>query len=253
MVVDLFLVYSFIRRLVTPFNKWKAYEEGIIDEKGNILINRKKFTKKSQRDAFGVFDQLILNIKKLLSRLPGGSTRLASYAAALWLIKENEAYNDANILTENADLDDEFFDDAINRFLEEYGDIVSESEQKEMTSAGSGAVAGLGVGAQGEPGISKAASKKYKKKNFKDLVKTLEEDKMKKFSQFTADLNESTFKVGNIKLKSGETVRLTRDDVEALESMFKDIDKRNQANMEKDLMKNKKEFDEILKFAKEAL
>ena len=43
MVVDLFLVYQFIRRLATPFNKWKAYELGIIDDEGKVLIKRKDF------------------------------------------------------------------------------------------------------------------------------------------------------------------------------------------------------------------
>ena len=42
MVVDLFLVYQFIRRLATPFNKWDAYKEGVIDDKGNILIKKKR-------------------------------------------------------------------------------------------------------------------------------------------------------------------------------------------------------------------
>ena len=82
MVVDLFLVFSFIKRLVTPFEKWDAYKEGIIDKDGNILIKRKDYSKPAQRKAFGVFDQLILNVKKLLAKLPGGSTRLASYAVA---------------------------------------------------------------------------------------------------------------------------------------------------------------------------
>ena len=49
MVVDLFLVFQFIRKLVTPFNKWPAFEQGIIDEKGDILIKRKQFTKKASR------------------------------------------------------------------------------------------------------------------------------------------------------------------------------------------------------------
>ena len=61
MVVDLFLVYSFIKRLVTPFNKWEAYKLGIIDETGKILIKRKDFLKNDQKRAFGVFDQMILN------------------------------------------------------------------------------------------------------------------------------------------------------------------------------------------------
>lgn len=253
MVVDLFLVYSFIRRLVTPFERWDAYKEGIIDEKGNILISRKDFTTRAQRSAFGVFDQLILNIKKLLARLPGGTTRLASYAAALWLIRENETYANSNVLMEDLALNEAYFTEATDRFLAEYGDVIVESEQKEMTTAGSGAIAGLGVGPQGEPGVSKAASKRYKKKNLKDLIKQLEEAEMKKFSEFASDLKESKFKVGNLKLSSGQTVRLTRDDIEALESLMKGIDKRNQDKMLKDLMKNKKEFDEILKFAKEAM
>jgi hypothetical protein len=245
MIVDLFLVYSFVRRLVTPFEKWDAYKEGIIDKEGNILIPRKKLTKKSQRDAFGIFDQLILNIKKLLAKIPGGSTRLGSYAAALWLIKENEAYTASGILNENTDLDESFFNDAVARFLEEYGDIILESEQKEMTSAGSGAIAGLGVGPQGEPGITKTVQKKYKKKNFKELLKKLD--------QPTVGLKESTFKVGNLKLNSGENVILSQQDVKVLQSMFKNIDQRNQNKMKKDLMKNKKSFTEILTFAKEAL
>jgi hypothetical protein len=90
MVVDLYLVYSFIKRLITPFDKWEAYKEGVIDEKGNILVKRKDFTRIAQRQSFGIFDQMILNLKKLLAKLPFGSTRLASYAAALWLIKEEQ-------------------------------------------------------------------------------------------------------------------------------------------------------------------
>lgn len=90
MIVDLFLVFNFIKRLVTPFEKWEAYKEGIIDEKGNLLIKRKDFVKNSQKSAFGIFDQMILNMKKLLGKLPGGQTKLASYASALWLIREQQ-------------------------------------------------------------------------------------------------------------------------------------------------------------------
>ena len=65
MVVDLFLVFQFIKKLVTPFTKWPAFKLGIIDAKGNIVIRRKDFTKREQGAAFGVFDQLVGNIKKL--------------------------------------------------------------------------------------------------------------------------------------------------------------------------------------------
>jgi hypothetical protein len=118
MVVDLFLVYSFIRKLVTPFDQWEAYKLGIIDEKGNILIKRKDFLKKSQRDAFGIFDLMILNIKKLLAKVPGGQTRLASYAAALFLIKEWQHFSENSLLTE--DVDDDIIRLSVMKFNDEY-------------------------------------------------------------------------------------------------------------------------------------
>ena len=90
MIVDLYLVYSFIKRLSTPFEKWDAYKLGIIDEDGNILKKRKDLRTVKERDAFGLFDLMILKLKKLMSKVPGGSSRIASYAAALYLIKEHE-------------------------------------------------------------------------------------------------------------------------------------------------------------------
>jgi hypothetical protein len=118
MVVDLFLVYQFIRKLTTPFDKWEAYKLGIIDEKGNILIKRKDFLQAKQRKAFGIFDLMILNLKKLLAKVPGGSSRLASYAAALFLIKEFNEFSEDTLLTE--DLDDDIIEPALKRFKEDY-------------------------------------------------------------------------------------------------------------------------------------
>lgn len=118
MVVDLFLVYQFIRRLATPFNKWKAYELGIIDDEGKVLIKRKDFTQKAQRKAWGVYDIMIANIKKLLGKVPGGKTRLASYAAALFLIKEYKHFSDDSLLTE--DLTDEQLEESLALFEERY-------------------------------------------------------------------------------------------------------------------------------------
>ena len=170
MVVDLFLVYQFIRRLVTPFEKWEAYKLGIIDAKGNILIRRKDFTKIAERKAFGIFDRLVLNLKRLLGKLPLGQTRIASYAAALWLIKEEQRMLDAGLLNEDYELDDIEIETRLQAFLDEYGEIIAEANKNEMTGVGSGAIAGLGVGPQGEPGLTPAQQKKYKKKNFKQLM-----------------------------------------------------------------------------------
>ena len=34
---NVYFVYQFIKKLVTPFNKPRAFELGIIDEKGKVL------------------------------------------------------------------------------------------------------------------------------------------------------------------------------------------------------------------------
>ena len=175
MVVDLFLVFNFIKRLVTPFTKWEAYKEGIIDEKGNLLIKRKDFVKNSQKSAFGIFDQMILNLKKLLGKLPGGQTKLASYASALWLIREQQRIEATNYLTEESVEED--LGVALERFLSENETLIAEAAKREIdeepaNAVGGGNIAGLGIGPDGEPGVSKKNQKKHKKR-IRDIMGTV--------------------------------------------------------------------------------
>lgn len=164
-MVDIFLVYQFIKRLVTPFEKWEAFKLGIIDEKGNFLIKRKNFTTLKQQDAMGTFDVMILNLKKLLGKLPLGQTRLATYGAALWLIKEYNQFTDKeNLLTE--DLSDDIIEYSMEDFKAFLSILFSEEE---MMTAGSGQIAGIGIGPDGEPGFTPSQMKKYKKKAKKDF------------------------------------------------------------------------------------
>ena len=170
MIVDLFLVYQFIRRLATPFKEWEAYKLGIIDENGNVLKKRKDLTLASEKKAFGVFDVMILNIKKLVAKIPGGSTRLASYAAALYLIREWNHFSDSSMLTE--DISDQAIEESIKVFHDRYvnhiylQEIVNRKIHETPTvNVGSGAIAGLGVGPHGEPGLTPIQAKKYKNKN----------------------------------------------------------------------------------------
>lgn len=125
MVVDLFLVYQFVRKLTTPFEKWDAYKLGIIDKDGNVLKKRKTFTRKAETSAFGMFDVMILNIKKLLGKLPGGSSKIASYAAALFLIKEYKVFTDESML--NEDMTDDELNESLLSFNELYSYYITES------------------------------------------------------------------------------------------------------------------------------
>jgi len=131
--IDLFLVYHFLKRLATPFEQWQAFKLGIIDRSGKVIKPAATLKTPEEKNAWGYFDRMVANLKKLLAKVPGGSTRLASYAAALLLLKEQEKL-------------DKLSDDQMTELLEsEIANVV-----------GDGKVAGLGVGSQGEPpGIPK--------------------------------------------------------------------------------------------------
>ena len=83
--VDLIFIYQFLKRLTTPFNKTDAYKFGIIDERGKKIKDPET---KEEENSFGYFDRLVFNIKKVIEGIPGGRSKLASYAAALFLIRE---------------------------------------------------------------------------------------------------------------------------------------------------------------------
>lgn len=85
-VVDLILIYQFIKRLTTPFDKTEAFKLGIIDKSGKKI---KKPSTSEEQKAYGYFDRLVFNVKKLIELAPGGKSKLASYAAALFLIRES--------------------------------------------------------------------------------------------------------------------------------------------------------------------
>ena len=96
---DLVYTFRFLTLLVTPFDKTKAYEAGIIDENGK---RRKEFDKNKNsddyRNYYTPFHRLVFNVKRLMAKVPGGGSRLASYAAALYLIKENYSVSEKRIL-----------------------------------------------------------------------------------------------------------------------------------------------------------
>jgi|TARA_B110000902_G_scaffold123021_1_gene143903 hypothetical protein len=86
---DLFYAFRFLKLLVTPWDKTGAFEQGIIDENGKNLKKAKELTTPEEKEVYTVFHRLVFNLKRLLNKVPFGKSRLASYAAALFLIKEN--------------------------------------------------------------------------------------------------------------------------------------------------------------------
>ena len=86
-VGNIYFVYQFLKKLVTPFEKTKAFELGIIDKKGKLLKRKRDLETQEEKDSYTLSDRLIWNLKRLLGKIPGGKSRIASYAAALWLIR----------------------------------------------------------------------------------------------------------------------------------------------------------------------
>ena len=95
--VDLFVTYRFIKLLTTPFKKTDAFKLGIIDENGHRVMKQVTRSKKEPavplnndetKNAYTILHKLIFNIKKLFARVPGLRTKVGTYAAALFLLKD---------------------------------------------------------------------------------------------------------------------------------------------------------------------
>lgn len=166
MIVDLFLVYQFLRRLATPFEEWDAFKTGVIDERGNILKKRKDRLLVKERESFGLFDLMILKIKRLIEKVPGGKTRIASYAAALYLIKEDwesmsEEQLEASIEEYFSNL--ESIEESTDFKFELFSSLMDEDAP--ANAASSGSIAGMGYGGKDDVKVPRPAASKYKKKN----------------------------------------------------------------------------------------
>jgi len=128
-VLDIYLIYEFLRRLVTPFEKWDAYKAGVIDKDGKVILNKASRTP-AQEKTWGYYDKLLANLKKLLGKIPGGKTRIASFAAALLLLKEK-----------NLDPDDlEYLEECIEHYMVEAKTLI---EEVPVNNVGGGAISGI--------------------------------------------------------------------------------------------------------------
>ena len=91
--IDLFVTYRFIKLLVTPFNKTEAFKLGIIDDKGirQVVPGTDKPTPLNlvkERNAYTVLHKLVFNIKRIFAKVPGLGSKVGTYAAALFLLKD---------------------------------------------------------------------------------------------------------------------------------------------------------------------
>ena len=100
-VIDALVAYRVIKLLVTPFNKTKAFELGIIDEKGKVLIRSKNIKNQEQRNAYTLLIRFVFNLKRILQKVGIRGPLGSSAAAAFAFFKEQAGEQ----LSENAALD----------------------------------------------------------------------------------------------------------------------------------------------------
>ena len=92
--IDLFVTYRFIKLLTTPFNRTEAFKLGIIDKDGNRILQPNstqpavELSTAQLQNAYTVLHKLVFNIKKIFAKVPGLRTKVGTYAAALFLLKD---------------------------------------------------------------------------------------------------------------------------------------------------------------------
>ncbi len=115
--IDLFVTYRFIKLLVTPFDKTEAFKLGIIDKDGKRTLVQgtdrpTTLNTIDEKNAYTILHKLVFNIKKIFSKVPGLRTKLGTYAAALFLLKDT--------FKEHVD-DPDVFEKEFMKYLKEEG------------------------------------------------------------------------------------------------------------------------------------
>ena len=138
--IDLFVTYRFLKLLTTPFEKQDAFKFGIIDKNGNRIKKQNstkpavELTTTELKNSYTILHKLVFNIKKIFAKVPGLRTKLGTYAAALFLLKDTfkESVNDPDMfekefmkfLKENdIQLDDEISEEVIG-----FGEVLPKGE-----------------------------------------------------------------------------------------------------------------------------
>ena len=135
--IDLIITYRVVKMLVTPFNKFKAFDLGIIDEKGKNLIKMKD-VKGSDRKHYTMLHRFVFNLKRILQKVGLGS-RLGSFAVSLaLLIKEDKSMAQHKDLIESAVITYLKEENLYNMLLNEVREIPDIADEPYMTCFGIG-------------------------------------------------------------------------------------------------------------------
>ena len=92
-VIDAVIAYRVLKLLVTPFNRTKAFQLGIIDDKGKVLKKSKEIKDPKERNAYTLLIRFVFNLKRMLAKVGIRGPLGSSAAAAIAFFKEEHGEN----------------------------------------------------------------------------------------------------------------------------------------------------------------
>ena len=113
-VIDALIAYRVLKLLVTPFNRTKAFEFGIIDDKGKVLKKSKEIKDPKERNAYTLLIRFVFNLKRLLGKVGVRGPLGSAAAAAIAFFKEQSGEQ----LSDTAGLD---IERGVYRYLKKEG------------------------------------------------------------------------------------------------------------------------------------
>ena len=93
-LVDTYITYRIVTTLVKKWEDQDAYEYGIIDKKGKVLRKYKELKDRKEKDTYTVLIRFIFNLKRIMEKIPGGKSKIGSYAVAALVFLREEAEDD---------------------------------------------------------------------------------------------------------------------------------------------------------------
>lgn len=150
--VDTVVAYRLLRLLATPIERSDAFKLGIIDKDGKKI---KEPLSTQELNAYSLLQRFVFKVQRALTRSPDrNAKRLLTFAAAMSILKEYTEDDEENVeaLLEVFMQDEEVIRQA--KLLETSNLLSFKNfiDEDAANAVGGGNIAGLGVGAQGEPG-----------------------------------------------------------------------------------------------------
>jgi ADP-glucose pyrophosphorylase len=96
-IVDTYITYRIVTTLVKKWEEQDAYQYGIIDNKGKVLRKYKELKDRKEKDSYTVLIRFIFNMKRLMEKIPGGKSKISSYAVAALVFLREEAEDDEQL------------------------------------------------------------------------------------------------------------------------------------------------------------